>query len=72
MLFSAAGAQQGASLPVSHCSHVIARCVVIGFFPRRGLHVVGEVAVGMTIFTLLPFVALCLLGECVRGLLLLC
>jgi hypothetical protein len=30
---------------------------------RRGLHVVGEVAVGMTIFTLLPFAALCLLGE---------
>jgi hypothetical protein len=30
---------------------------------RRGLHVVGEAAVAMTIFTLLPFAALCLLGE---------
>lgn len=28
----------------------------------RGLHVVGEAAIGMTIFTLLPFVVICLLG----------
>ena len=28
---------------------------------------VGEVAVGMTIFTLLPFMALCLLGGWVEG-----
>ena len=29
----------------------------------RGLHVVGEAALGMTVFTLVPFVVLCMLGE---------
>ncbi|PRW20630.1 putative polyamine transporter isoform A [Chlorella sorokiniana] len=28
----------------------------------RGLHVVGDAAIGMTVFTLLPFVVICLLG----------
>lgn len=36
--------------------------VALSYLNYRGLHVVGEAAIGMTIFTLLPFVALCLLG----------
>ncbi|EFN50801.1 hypothetical protein CHLNCDRAFT_37683 [Chlorella variabilis] len=36
--------------------------MALTYLNYRGLHVVGEVAVGMTIFTLLPFMALCLLG----------
>ncbi|KAL4444379.1 hypothetical protein ABPG75_012116 [Micractinium tetrahymenae] len=36
--------------------------VALSYLNYRGLHVVGEAAIGMTIFMLLPFVALCLLG----------
>ncbi|KAI3434372.1 hypothetical protein D9Q98_002451 [Chlorella vulgaris] len=36
--------------------------LALTYLNYRGLHVVGEVAIGMTAFTLLPFVVMCLLG----------
>lgn len=36
--------------------------LALTYLNYRGLHVVGEAAVAMTIFTMLPFAALCILG----------
>jgi amino acid transporter len=37
--------------------------LALTYLNYRGLHVVGDAAMGMTAFTLLPFVIMCALGE---------
>lgn len=46
------------------CSIVlIAVNLGLTYLNYRGLHVVGNAAIGMTIFTLLPFGIMCLVGT---------
>lgn len=43
---------------------LVALNLALTYMNYRGLHVVGNAAVAMTVFTLAPFVLMCLLGEC--------